>query len=46
MKRISQSELAKITGGEIAVWVYFAVSAAVVFIAGIIDGYAHPKSCN
>lgn len=46
MKKISNKELEKITGGELSVWVYVVTAAIVTFVSGIIDGYTHPKSCR
>ena len=46
MKKISNKKLEKIVGGEITVWTILAVSAIVIFISGVIEGYTHPKACN
>ncbi len=46
MKKIEDKNLENIIGGEVTMMTVFIVSAIVVFISGIIDGYVHPKSCN
>ena len=33
-------------GGASAIWIGIAVSAAIVFISGLIDGLTNPKACG
>lgn len=44
MKRTNNEKLKKITGG-VSGWAVLAVSTAITFLAGIIEGYFYPKSC-
>lgn len=47
MKKISDSELDNIAGGGTPfVGVGLVISAIIVFIAGILDGYTNPGSCE
>jgi len=43
---ISTQETKKITGGGIAVGGWIGISAAVVFVIGLIDGFVRPLKCN
>lgn len=46
MKEVSKEELKKINGGGISVLTAIGISAAVIFIIGVIDGYVRPKKCD
>ena len=47
IEKISDEKLEKINGGgSSAIWIGLAIAAVTVFISGIIDGIAHPKSCD
>ena len=50
MKEIGVLELSGIKGGSISItavgMIVFAVFSAIVFIAGIIDGYTNPGGCR
>ena len=36
----------KISGGGVSVWAIFGIGSLVVFLAGVIDGFARPLACN
>ncbi len=44
MKRIDNQVLERVTGGA-STWVALGIAAAVVFLAGVIEGIVHPRSC-
>ena len=48
MKKIDEENLEKVKGGEgvSAVLIGIAVTAALVFISGIIEGITNPERCN
>lgn len=47
MKKIDDDKLDLIKGGEIGtVWVFVIVSAVVVFLSGVIEGFTNPSKCN
>lgn len=47
MKLINEKELDSIKGGAVSpVLVVVIVSAVVVFLAGVIDGFTNPEKCN
>lgn len=48
MSRIESNELEKIKGGEgvAAVWIGLAVTAAIIFISGVIQGITNPSKCS
>ncbi len=48
MNKINEDELEKIKGGEAvsAVWIGVAISAALIFISGIIQGITNPSKCG
>lgn len=45
MKRLSNNELKRLKGGFSA-WVGLGIAGAIVFLAGIIDGFTRPLTCN
>lgn len=45
MKKVMEKDLENIQGG-FSVSVALAVSAAVIFISGIIEGIVHPRKCS
>lgn len=50
MRELSDNETLQISGGSIslttAVGIGMAVSAVVVFISGILEGFSNPRRCN
>lgn len=49
MTKLSEENLENIKGGEgiaAAVWIGFAITAAVIFISGVIEGITNPERCN
>lgn len=46
MKVLNKEEMLKISGGGISAWAFFGIGAAIVFIAGVIDGFVRPLKCN
>lgn len=47
MKEITQEQLKEMNGGGLtAFWVALGIAAVITLIAGIIDGYTRPLSCN
>ena len=45
MQELKKDEMQSIKGGGISIWVIAGISAAIVFISGIIDGFVRPKDC-
>ncbi len=45
MQKLNNQELERITGGS-STWVALGIAAAVVFLAGVIEGIVHPKPCS
>lgn len=46
MMVLEKEEMLKITGGGISAWGIFGIIAALIFGAGIVDGFARPLPCN
>ena len=50
MRELSDNETLQISGGSIslttAVGIGMAVSAVIVFISGILEGFSNPRRCN
>jgi len=46
MKVLNKEEMLKVNGGGISAWAILGIGAAIVFIAGVIDGFVRPLSCN
>ena len=47
IKKLSDEALEKINGGGgAAIWIGLGITAIVVFLSGVIDGIANPKSCT
>lgn len=47
IQKICEEDLEKINGGgSSAIWIGLAIAAITVFISGVIDGIANPKSCD
>ena len=46
--KLDDNNLEKIKGGEVvsAIWIGIAISTAIIFISGIIEGITNPKRCN
>ena len=45
MRELNKQEEMNICGG-VSPWVIAGISAAVVFIIGVVDGYVRPLKCN
>lgn len=45
MKKIDNLELERVMGGA-SPWIAVAIAAAVVFVAGVIEGIVHPNTCQ
>ena len=45
LRYLKEGELGKITGG-FSVWGGIAITAAIVFLSGVIEGFANPGGCN
>ena len=45
MQDLEKEEMQSIKGGGISLWVIAGISAAIVFISGIIDGFVRPQDC-
>lgn len=47
MIKLKDQELESINGGSTPyIWIGIAVAAAVIFLAGVIDGITNPKECG
>ena len=47
MEQIEDKQLEKINGGGVsAVWIGIGIAAIMVFISGVIEGIAYPRSCT
>ena len=49
MSKLNEENLENIKGGEgiaTGIWIGLAISAAVVFISGVIEGITNPERCN
>jgi len=46
MKDLNKEEMLKVNGGGMSAWAIFGIGAAIVFIAGVIDGFVRPLKCN
>jgi hypothetical protein len=49
IKKLNEDRLEKIKGGEgiaTGVWIGLAITAAVIFISGVIEGITNPERCN
>ena len=46
MKVLNNEEMLKVKGGGMSAWAIFGIGAAIVFIAGVIDGFVRPLKCN
>lgn len=44
MKILDNNQLDKVVGGN--VWVGLGIVAFIIFLAGVIEGYTNPSSCN
>ena len=45
MKKINEIETKKIKGG-FSIVAILSISAMIAFLAGVIEGYVHPKKCG
>lgn len=43
---LSKEELKEIKGGGFSVWAGLGIGTLVVFLAGVIDGFARPFACH
>ena len=46
MRELEEKEQENIQGGAMSPWAIFGISAAVVFLIGLFDGYTRPYKCN
>ena len=49
IKKLNEENLENIKGGEgitTGIWIGLAISAAVIFISGVIEGITNPERCN
>ena len=49
MSKLNEDSLEKIKGGEgitTGIWIGLAITAAVIFISGVIEGLTNPERCN
>lgn len=46
MNKLNDKELVNIKGGGISIGVVIGISALVVFVVGVIDGFVNPEKCN
>ena len=49
MSKLNEEHLEKIQGGEgitTGIWIGLAITAAVIFISGVIEGLTNPERCN
>ena len=46
MKEITAEEMKRVKGGTFTIWTGLGIVAIIVFLAGVIDGYVHPKECG
>ena len=49
MLKLKEENLEKIKGGEgitTGIWIGLAITAAVIFISGVIEGITNPGRCN
>lgn len=47
--KLNEDRLEKIKGGEgiaTGIWIGLAITAAVIFISGVIEGLTNPERCN
>ncbi len=45
MEKLEKTEMQKIKGGGVSIWVIIGIGVAITFISGVIDGFVHPKDC-
>lgn len=45
MEKLTEKELREVEGG-ISLWVGIGIGALAVFLAGLLDGAVHPKTCE
>ena len=46
MEKLNENNLKKITGGGLSIWGAIGITAGVVFIIGVIDGFVRPLKCH
>jgi len=46
MVKLNKKELLEVNGGGISVGACCVIGLALVFIAGVVDGYVRPLKCN
>ena len=46
MKTLNEEKLKDIDGGSFTVWGAIAMVTGVIFIAGVLDGFTRPLTCN
>ncbi len=45
MKEMNRQQLESVKGG-FSVWAGLVITAIVIFVVGIVDGFVHPKECE
>ena len=45
MEKLDKNTLLNIKGG-VSFWVGLVIVSTCIFLAGVIEGYVHPKKCN
>lgn len=46
MKKLNKQDLLKVNGGGISFGVGLLITAGIVFVIGVIDGFMRPLKCN
>lgn len=46
MKSLNKEEMMNIKGGGLSAWAIAGIGALLVFLSGVIDGFARPLACN
>ncbi len=45
MQDLEKNEMQSIRGGGVSLWVIAGISAVIVFLSGVIDGFVRPQDC-
>lgn len=46
MVELQKEELLQIKGGGVSVWGILGIGTLLVFLAGVVDGFARPLTCH